>query len=192
MREPRAVIPADSPGVYRVCHETGDPKPGQNPDLLGHVYAGPYLAGQADLARVVADDEGVAGYLLGCADTRAFERWCESNWWPALREQYPLETARPADRDLVALLHRPPRSPESVVREHPAHLHIDLLGRTRGHGFGRVLIEWLCAELAARGIPGVHLGVGRDNANAIAFYGHLGFTEFEADGNTLWMVRRLS
>ena len=191
MRELRAAGDMDAPGAYRVCHETGDPNPGQNPDLLGHVYAGPYLFGQRDLARVVADDEGIAGYLFGCADTRAFERWCEERWWPVLRGQYPLASARAADRELVALLHEPPRSPEAVVRGHPAHLHIDLLERTRGQGYGRLLVDWLCAQLAGRGIPGVHLGVAADNENAIAFYGHLGFTALEGDDDTLWMVRRL-
>lgn len=192
MREQRAAIDADVPGAYRVCHETGDPKPRQNPDLLGHVYAGPYLFGQRDLARVVADDEGVAGYLFGCADTRTFERWCEREWWPALRAQYPVASARDADRELVQLLHEPPRPPDAVVREHPAHLHIDLLDRTRGQGYGRALIEWLCAELAGHGIPGVHLGVGSGNENAIAFYEHLGFAALEDDDDTLWMARRLT
>jgi ribosomal protein S18 acetylase RimI-like enzyme len=188
----RAAGLRDLAGVYRVCHETGDPAADQNPDLLGHVFAGPYLIGQPSLARVVADPLGIAGYLLGCEDTRAFEAWCEAEWWPALREQYPLDEASAVDAEMIGLLHRPPRSPDAVVAEYPAHLHIDFLPRARGAGHGRVLIEWLCAELARRGVPGVHLGVGVDNPNAIAFYGHLGFTTAEVDDGTRWMTRRLA
>lgn len=53
-------------------------------DLLGHVYAGPYLVGQRSLARVVDDGTGVSGYLFGRADTAAFEAWAEREWWPPL------------------------------------------------------------------------------------------------------------
>lgn len=192
MTQLRAAALRDLAGVYRVCHETGDPAADQNPDLLGHVYAGPYVVGQAALARVVADELGIAGYLFGCDDTRAFEAWCEQHWWPPLREQYPVEGASKADAEMIGLLHHPPRSPESVVAAFPAHLHIDFLPRARGGGHGRALIEWLCAELVGRGVPGVHLGVGSDNANAIAFYEHLGFTTAEGDDDTTWMTRRLA
>lgn len=138
---------------------------------------------------MIADEHGIAGYVLGCPDTRAFEQWCELHWWPALRAQYPATGGE--DAGLARLFHDPPRSPDSIVERFPAHLHIDLLSRTQGHGFGRVLIEWLCGELAARGIPGVHLGVSPANDNAIAFYEHLGFTTLQREPEVLWMVREL-
>lgn len=191
MSEIRAAGLRDHPGAYRVCHETGSPGAGQNPDLLGHVYVGAYLANQADLARVIVDPLGVAGYLFGCDDTRAFEAWCEREWWPPLRAQYPLEGAAPVDADLIGQVHSPSRAPDAVVADFPAHLHIDFLERARGHGHGRVLIEWLCSELAGRGVPGIHLGVGLDNDNAIEFYAHLGFTTLESNEQARWMVRSL-
>ena len=172
---------ADLPGVYEVCRATADGDWGP-PDVVGHVFAGPYVLFQPALARVLADDLGIAGYVLGCADTRAFEARLEREWWPPLREQYP---------DARALRH-PPRSPDAVVASHPAHLHIDLLDRARGRGLGGQLIAWLCDELAAQAVPGVHLGVGPDNANAIAFYRHLGFTEALRDEHVLWMTRDLA
>lgn len=184
----RAAALQDMPGIYRVCDETGGDN--ANPELIGHIYAGPYVAHELGLARVVVDDEGVCGYLLGCADTRALEAWCETSWWPLLREQYPVGSGG-ADAGLVELLHSPEVAPASVVEGFPAHLHIDFLPRARGRGYGRALIEWLCAELAGRGIPGVHLGVGSDNANAIQFYEHLGFAAALPDGDTLWMTRAL-
>lgn len=188
MVQMRPAAPHDLPGIYRVCDETGPPT--TNPDLLGHIYAGPYAVNQGRFASVVADEHGVAGYVFGCPDTRTFETWCEVHWWPALREQYPLDANDP-DAEFVGLLHAPPRSPEDLLARYPAHLHIDLLPRTQGTGFGRRLIDWLLAELTAAGASGVHLGVGSDNTNAIAFYRHLGFENWNDDGDTLWMVRGL-
>ena len=63
------------------------------------------------------------------------------------------------------------------VDDYPAHLHIDLLPELQGRGFGRRLIDTLCAELARRGVPAVHLGMDAANTGARAFYDRLGFHE---------------
>lgn len=205
----RGLIAADLPGLYRVCQLTGvsatEAADGRNPDLLGHVYAGPYAAaelapgreGLAELrlSRAVVDAEGVCGYLLATPDTRDFEAWAERAWWPMLREQYPLAAAtgaHPGDRELIRTLHQPPRSPDAVADAFPAHLHIDLLDRARGIGLGGTLIRDLVARLGASGIPGVHLGVGADNTNAIGFYHHLGFQEVARSPDVVWMARSTS
>ena len=186
----RAATLQDLPGTYRVCLLTGDAGLDatalfRNPDLLGHAYVGPYLVGQPDLALVVADSEGVAGYCLVASDTRAFEAWAETAWWPALRAQYPLPgdasadagSDTSADAEIIRLFHTPPRAPDAVVDEYPAHLHIDLLARARGHGHGRTLVERQLASLRRQGVHGVHLDVATENADAIEFYRHLGFVE---------------
>ena len=181
----------DLPGAYRVCLLTGDAGRDastiyRNPELLGHVFVGPYVVGQPDLALVVADEAGIAGYALAAAETRAFERWAEEEWWPPLREQYPLTADGSPESELIELLHRPPFADDSVVVPFPAHLHIDLLERVRGLGYGRLLIERLLDELRRRGSAGVHLDVALDNPNAIAFYRHLGFDEVaRGDGSML-------
>ena len=186
----------DLPGTYRVCLLTGDA--GQDgtalfrdPDLLGHVYVGPYIVGEPDLALVVADEAGVAGYCLGARDTRAFEAWEEAEWWPPLRDQYPLRDDASPDAELIRLLHAPARAPEAVVRDYPAHVHIDLLARMRGLGLGRQLIERQIEGLRREGVRGVHLDVAAANANAQAFYRHLGFTEVEPLEDSILMGMRL-
>jgi ribosomal protein S18 acetylase RimI-like enzyme len=182
----------DLPGVYRVCLATGDSGRDatglyRDLDLLGHLYVGPYVVGQPDLALVVADAEGVAGYCLAAADTRAFEAWTEEHWWPILREQYPLTDGDSPDAQAIRLFHAPPRTPDTVVAEHPAQLHHDLLARVRGQGLGRQLVERCLGSLRERGSPGVHLDVAADNPNAIAFYEHLGFHELERAPGSLFM-----
>lgn len=191
MIEIRPPALSDLPGMYRVCFATSGETLASNPDLVGHVYAGAYFAQHPDVARVIADDLGVCGYVLGSPDTRAFETWCEENWWPPLRAQYPLGSGGLADAEMIRSFHRPAVSPESVVAKYPAHLHINLLPRTQGSGYGRRLIDWMCNELAASGISGVHLGVAPENSNAIAFYEHVGFATVRADDGVRWMARSL-
>lgn len=186
----------DLPGAYRVCLLTGDSGKDataiyRNPDLLGHLYVGLYIVGQPDLAWVVADGDGVGGYGLAAADTRAFEDWAEANWWPALRDQYPAVAGDDADAVLVRLLHSPERAPESVVANYPAHLHLDLVERMRGEGHGRAMIELLLSALRDRAASGVHLDVSAANTNAIAFYRHLGFEELERSEDSILMGLKL-
>ena len=171
----------DLPGAYRVCIGTarqGDDATALHgdPDLLGHVYVGPYLARGQGTQLVVVDEVGVCGYLLSTDDTDAHHDWAEAHWWPALRARYPDPEADPRDAWLVRQIHQPPRPPAELVTEYPAHLHIDLLARARGVGLGRVLIERLLGDLRARGVPAVHLVADPANTNAVTFYEHLGFT----------------
>ncbi|MFN8622221.1 MAG: GNAT family N-acetyltransferase [Chloroflexota bacterium] len=174
----------DLSGAYRVCLKTG--AGGQDatdlqgdPDLLGHVYVGPYLARGEGTQLVVVDEAGVCGYLLSADDTHAHEAWAEAHWWPPLRRRHPITDADPRDLWLVRQIHEPPRLPDAIVAAYPAHLHLDLLERARGRGLGRALMERLNDELRARGVTAVHLGADPGNTNAIEFYAHLGFAVIE-------------
>ncbi|GLW10921.1 hypothetical protein Misp01_60490 [Microtetraspora sp. NBRC 13810] len=178
---------ADLPGMYRVCLQTGDSgrdatRLYRDPDLLAHIYAGPYPVADPGLTWVARDDQGVLGYIVATADTPAFERWLEDAWWPGLRERYPAELAAdPGDGTedwrRVAHIHRPRRFADPLHEPYPAHLHIDILPRGQGAGLGRRLVETLTGALRARGVPGLHLGVGSGNPRALAFYLAVGFHE---------------
>lgn len=192
----RPFATCDLPGMYRVCLLTGDAGTDatpvyRDPDLLGHVYAGPYPVADPSLTWVVTDDDGVAGYVVGTANSQAFARWQEEAWWPALRERYPRRPEVPGYRDheLLGTVHDGGRYDPAVTDRYPAHLHIDLLPRAQGRGLGRTLIETLAGALRERGVPGLHLGVAEQNAGAIAFYDRVGFRQVEAHawGRTLGM-----
>ena len=180
----RPFHPSDLPALYRICLLTGEAGGDatslyRDPDLLGHVYAGPYPIADPELTFVVVDELGPAGYILGTADTLPFEQWLERAWWPTLRERYPLsEDPHDGTEDhvLVGRIHEWAGADESVLDRFPAHMHIDLLPRAQGQGHGRRLIETLADALRARGVPGLHLGVDQRNEGAIAFYGRVGFT----------------
>ncbi len=198
--------PADLSGLYDVCLRTGfhgEDATGRyaDPLLLGDVYAGPYAAHDPALVTVVDDGAGVAGYVIGCADTLGFEQWARERWWAGVRRRHRELVAtgvRPTELDTALLrsLDRPP-GPRPYLHgraAHPAHLHIDLLPHAQGRGLGRRLVEHLLVQFGARGVAGVHLGVSTRNPGAVAFYRRLGFSELvepEAGATGLTMGLRL-
>jgi GNAT superfamily N-acetyltransferase len=186
MTEIRRATLHDLPGAYRVCLLTGDAgedATGQyrNPDLLGHIYVGPYIVGEPDLALVAADQDGVTGYCLAARDTRAFADWAERSWWPSLRAEFPPRSDDSADAGLIDLIHAPPIVGDDILTAYPAQLHIDLVERARGSGVGRRLVERQVGQLWDAGVTACHLVVAASNANAIGFYEHLGWRVLERD-----------
>jgi ribosomal protein S18 acetylase RimI-like enzyme len=197
----RLARPDDHADLYDICLRTGDGGADatplhEDPDLLGHVYVGPYLALEPDLAFVVTGDGGRTGppqgYCVGTADTALFQRECLVQW-PPLRRRYPLRAPRPpADQRLVAMIHEPPAADPTLLAEFPAHLHIDLLPPLQGRGLGAALIEHMVRALERRGCPGLHVGVARGNVGARGFYRRVGFEEVAGDVDAVVMVRRLA
>jgi GNAT superfamily N-acetyltransferase len=183
----RATEPHDLDALYEVCLRTGAAGEDassqfENPRLLGEVYVGPYVTLPSGIGLTPVDEEGPAGYALAAVDTRRFEAECEAAWWPRLRSLHPDPGPDPstADEEVIASIYRPHRASDHVVARYPAHLHLDLLPRLQGRGVGRLLIDRLLGELAARGLPGVHLDADARNDRAIGFYRHLGFSTLDA------------
>ena len=138
----------DLPGVYRVCLLTGAAGADasalhDDPDLLGHVWAGPYLVFPDTVTRVMHDEHGVAGYCLAVPDTAPSSSGSSEVWLPPLRERHPLGSgATPADagaRRAPAPPHhrgcRPARrAPGAPARRPPAAAPGPGLGTTRRGG----------------------------------------------------------
>lgn len=191
----------DTEALVEVCTRTADSggdATGHLPDdrLWSQIYLLPYLERHPDLAfvvEVVPDDGGAgpvpAGYIVGTDDSAAFHEWFVAQWWPAQGLPGPGDVPEGTQRQL---LERGRIGPGAEYPEgYPAHLHIDLLPVTQGRGAGRSLMERLCTELAARGVPGVHATAGVGNPGALAFYPRVGFTALpEVDGGQTF-VRRL-
>lgn len=177
----RRAEPTDLAAMYDVCLRTSaagqEPAADETPDpqLLGDHFVGPYLVREPELAFVAVDEEGVGGYVVGTADTRAFEAWLEAEWYPPLRAGRPEGTGEGVDAILVFLLHHVMTAADDVVASHPAHLHIDLLPRLQGTGVGRRMMETMHDACRARGAGGLHVGVSQENQRAIGFYRHLGY-----------------
>ena len=69
-----------------------------DPKLMGHIYSAPYAKLEPQLALLVEDEHGVAGFAVGTTDTTAWEERLEREWWPSLRAQY----AMPPEADTSA------------------------------------------------------------------------------------------
>ena len=195
----RPYAPADAAALDEVCIRTGQhggdaSRLYEQPELLCDLYLRPYLALEPALAFVAVQGGDPLGYAVGTADTLAFAARCESHWWPALRARHaaPANDDNSPDAQLRRRLHQG-LGLETLpfLRDHPAHLHIDLLPQAQGHGMGRLLMERLLAALRERGAVGVHLGVSGLNERAKAFYRRLGFDTLLPQPWGEWMGLRL-
>lgn len=189
MPEIRKYRSSDRADVAEICLKTGDSGADAtgmyvSDDLLADIFVLPYVELEPDLAFVVDTGERAAGYLVAAADTRAFIERFRAEWLPDFAEKYG-PAAQVADAATTAEMIQVGMHPERMmipeIDEYPAHLHIDLLPELQGQGVGRRLIRALLAELAERGVPGVHLGVSPRNTGARAFYSRLGFRPLPSD-----------
>ena len=199
--EIRPARAGDEAGAYYVCLKTGDHGADgesfyrDDPDALGRIYVGPYLAYEPGLSLVLDDGRGVAGYALGAFDSRTFYARYEAEWRPGLCARFPAPSGDPARWTRVEQAHHTYHHPDYFCPEpyeaYPSHLHIDLLPRAQGRGCGRRMLERIMESLRMRGSPGAHLGVSPLNARAIGFYQHLGFRELtrvgRADDGCIYM-----
>ncbi|MGI9322402.1 MAG: GNAT family N-acetyltransferase [Pseudomonadales bacterium] len=192
----RQYQPSDLVALYGVCLGTGadggDARGKIDGELLGDVYLGPYCELQPESAFVLTRDEVPVGYIVGAVDTRQFLQRCEAGWWPALRKRYRASSAPDSwTQRVINEIHRVDEPPHFVA-EYPAHLHINILPVAQGVGQGRALMDYFVDYLRGLSVPGVHLGVSRRNARAIAFYRRYGFIEIEGSEAGLHMGLGLS
>jgi hypothetical protein len=109
----RAYQPTDLEHLYQICLQTMDYGRDATPlyadgRLPGLFYAAPYVTCDPSLCLVACLDQKPCGYILGTNDSRAFEAWCEANWFSTLRTRYPVPPMEDssADAKLIRLIHR--------------------------------------------------------------------------------------
>ena len=194
----RPFEPADLEACYAISLATGFEGGDashlyRDPKMMGHIYVAPYVLLEPQLALVVEDGDGVAGFAVGTTDTVVWEERLGREWWPTLRGSYadPAEVPpeeRTPDQRRAFMIHHPAMTPSAVTREYPAHLHMNLLPRTQRRGVGsRLLGAWLDKVDA----PAVHVGVNRANTGGMQFWAARGFAALPVPGRTLWMGRAL-
>ena len=176
---------SDQAAAYEVCLRTGnfgkDGRPffHEDPDALGRIFVGPYLAFEPELSLILEDGVGICGYALGAFDSKTFYARFEKEWRPELCVQFPEPQGDSAAWTRVQQVHSWYHHPDYYCPEpydqYPSHLHIDLLERAQGRGYGRRMLEQVMEQMREHGSPGAHLGVSAGNKNAFAFYEHIGF-----------------
>ncbi len=189
----RPARPGDAPGAYHVCLKTGNygqdgqPFYEEDPDALGRIFVGPYLAYEPEFSLILEDPQGICGYALGALDSKSFYARYETEWRADLCRRFPAPQGDPQQWTRVQQVHDGYHHPDYYQPEphdlFPSHLHIDLLNRAQGRGFGRRLLGQVMALLRQRGSPGAHLGVSAQNSVALGFYLRLGFRELVRVGS---------
>lgn len=197
----RPARPSDQPGAYYVCLKTGDhgkdgePFYREDPDALGRIFVGPYLAFEPGLSLILEDDQGICGYAFGAFDSRAFFARYESEWRPKLCAQFPEPKGDPRQwsrvEEVYSWYHHPDYFCPEPYAAYPSHLHIDLLERARRRSYGRRMLEEVMSKLRQRGSPGAHLGVSELNQLAFSFYQRLGFRELVRHDKVIYMGKSL-
>jgi len=183
----RPASPGDQAGAYHVCLKTGDfgkdgePFYREDPDALGRIFVGPYLVFEPEYSLILQDKEGICGYAFGALDSKKFYDRYEKKWRPKLCVQFPMPQGEPGQwtraQTVYSWYHNPDYTMPEPYDEYPSHLHIDLLERAQGRGFGRRMMEMVMDKLRQNGSPGAHLGVSMMNKPAFGFYQKLGFRE---------------
>jgi GNAT superfamily N-acetyltransferase len=172
---------SDLPKLYEICLKTGNSGKDatdlyKDPLLLGNFYSAPYSAIHPELTFILADNDIPLGYIIGTNHSEFFYLETEKEWFPLLREKYPLppENDESLDARIIRLIHKG-HLPKPELLSYPAHLHIDILPEGQGQGMGRKLIETFCNKLIEMKVQALHLEVGKRNTNAIFFYERIGF-----------------
>lgn len=188
----RPARPEDRDALSSICLLTADT--GQDashlysdPDYPGLVWSVPYLLFAPEHAFVLENEGKVVGYVVGTADSEAFDRELDEKWWPELAKVYAgREATAKLDDNVLGRIKTPPKSDASITRDYPAHMHINLLPEVQSGGWGRKMIEAEMASLKAAGAPAMHLGLGLRNERALGFYQRIGLTELRRD-EAIWM-----
>lgn len=194
----RGVKLSDKTALYDVCVATGDSgndATGHHPDheMLGDVYVGPYLALAKDTSFALVDEKGIGvGYGLSTIDTLAFEKLCETNWWPAIQKKYQNFEKHKSSSFLIAEIFNPSKSPTVVLADYPAHGHIDLLPKYQGQGFGREMMATMERRLQELGSKGFHLRVSSLNTRGLKFYDALGYSILHKTDSEVIVGKRLN
>ncbi|WP_434339475.1 GNAT family N-acetyltransferase [Motilimonas cestriensis] len=181
--EIRPYQPSDLNALYEICLLTADGGKDAShlfadKKLVGHFYAAPYGVFEPDVCFIVTHNEKPCGFVVGTRCSQRFAQRCENEWFPQLRAQFPLLNSAPVSLNdkLISYLHQG-YQPRPEYRDYPAHLHINLLPETQGHGIGRKLMETFIENLKQLNVSGLHLEVSASNQTAIRFYEKMGFSQ---------------
>ena len=179
--EIRSYQHSDLNSLYSICLRTGNSGKDatdiyKDPKLLGHFYAAPYAILEPELTFIVTLNGQPSGYILGTKNSEEFWKRSESEWFPNLREQYPLpkEDDISADANIIRLIHKGYILKKELA-DYSAHLHVDLLPNIQGKGLGKKVMLTFIDKLRELKVSALHLEVGKKNLGAIGFYKKMGF-----------------
>ena len=172
--------------VRELCCRTGDNGAPIAPErwaLFARIWIDPYEKLVPHWTYVAEIGDDIVGYLTGCPDSRTFYR--RRRWQMTLPTLIAILFGRyrhsPGAGAYIRRALGMVKSAEqcfsnelslTLVRDYPAHLHINIDAGHRRAGVGRQLMERYFADLRRADVEGAHLFCGTE---PVAFYRHLGF-----------------
>jgi len=190
---------SDLPRLYDICLKTGLMGSDashlyQDKELLGHLYVAPYAVKEPALCTIVTGNGMPLGYVCGTADSIVFEKECQENWYPVLKDRYPQAHTDDNRMDAIIsrLFYQSTLLPNIDLTLYPAHLHINLLPEAQGKGLGGKCLNIALQILIKKGVTGVYLTVFIENQRAIRFYQKFGFSEVSRNPYALVLARTLN
>lgn len=196
----------DLDALYQIALKTGQSGRDAShlytdPKILGYIYSAPYLFYAPELAVVVERNGEVQGYCVGTSDTLKFEKQLEASWWPPLRRRYrkPDKSRRSnwsAEEHIFQIIHQAEITPNPVVDQFPAHLHMNLLPELQGMGVGTSLLYFWLQQARLLEVKAVHIGASASNEKAIQFWSKQDFENLTdiakvPSSDTVWMGKYL-
>ncbi len=187
----RQLTLADVPYVYDICLKTGNNGKDaselfMDPYMIGQYYAAPYLFYEIDVCFAAVNNDAAykrpSGYIIGTSDSASYYEWFYSVWIPQVQLLYPRDSIfkSPNEKRISKIIYEKNETPDGeILKEYPAHLHIDLLSELQGRGAGKSLMNTFFEALKKKDCKGLHLGVSKDNENAVGFYKKIGFNILE-------------
>lgn len=172
----RKYAPHDRESVRKICIDTADASFKKSKKMLSCVpiiYNDYFTEYEPENIFVIDDGNGEAvGYILCSAD---YEKFVEKNRNIYLKRL--LKTHLPSAAVLLMYIYQLKKIKNSSV-----HLHIDILPKYRGKGFGTQLIDTLCAHLKENGADCLSVCSISRKSGAYEFYKKCGFHEIYSYG----------
>ena len=184
---------SDLPYIYEVCLKTGLGGSDASEQLedrymIGLYFAAPYFHYELVSCFSLIYKHKPVGYIIGVVDTSKYYNWMNEVWLPELRTKFPAEMK--IRNDFEKFLHDFVHKDCIIydfLEDYPSHLHIDILPVGQKKGFGKKLMNVFIDHLKQKGSRGLHLALGEDNTNALAFYNNIGFKELKREPGTVYM-----
>jgi GNAT superfamily N-acetyltransferase len=176
---------SDEAAVRRICLENGRLPAEKRPvDWLYQEYwTRYYTRNEREHTWIAEQDGAVTGYLTAAFDTERYRHAMKRRVLPILLLKSALTGALGEPRSREFLLRRIAMwahlapDPKGLLREYPAHLHLNLDEKSRGEGTGARLMEECLAQARREKIAGIHLETMPENERASRFFQRIGFSE---------------
>jgi len=191
----------DRESVRAICRRTGQKgRPTriffEDEDIIPMIYADYYLDNESDSCFVAEVDGKVVGYILGCLDTRRYNkvmftrvypRVCLRIFWKILTLQY---RKKRTYTTLWWVISRGWSEGFSVpIHRYPGHIHFNLESGYRGGGLGKRLSIAAGRRMFEKGVIGSHCIIREeegDNSLSGFLCRERGYNILEIKRNTVW------